>query len=239
MDSINKDQTMVNFNEANKLLIVSLFLIFISHNIKAQETIATARPTLSIGPWVLPEHSFQWEQGAQYSDIEGEEWGYDAFFRASISRSTEIRILIPTLESRAAVFGVKWMMIQPEGNKPGVGFSLNLANQNGGLTAVGYRVAVNKKLTDNLIGFVNTGYASGGYFGDFTLAYGIGDKITVMGEYWHHQDWKQIQTGITYLINSETQIDINGGWLFEAANDYTIGVGFARRFKMRYSREDG
>ncbi|SMD35247.1 hypothetical protein SAMN04488029_2416 [Reichenbachiella faecimaris] len=230
---------MVKINMTNKLLVVSLFLIFFAHNVNAQETIATARPTLSIGPWVLPEHSFQWEQGAQYSDIEGEEWGYDAFFRAALSRSMEIRILIPTLESRAAVFGVKWMMLQPEGNKPGVGVSMNLANQNGELKVVGYRVAVNKKLTDNLIGFVNAGYASGGYFGDVTLAYALADKITITGEYWHHEDWKQLHASFIYLINSETQIDLNGGYLIDAGNDYTFGLGFSRRFKYNGPRNDG
>lgn len=230
---------MTKINLTTKLLIASLFFILLSQNTFAQENIATARPTLSVGPWVLPENTFQYEQGAQYVDIAGEEWAYDGFFRAAVSKSTEIRILVPSLEYKFATFGVKWMMIQPEGNKPGVGFSINMSSVGDNFIVSGYRVAVNKKLTDNLVGFVNAGKAAGGYFGDFTLAYGLGDKITLIGEYWHHENWQQIQTGITYLINSETQIDINGGWLFDAANDYTIGVGFARRFKMKYSREDG
>ncbi|UXX80242.1 hypothetical protein N7E81_03900 [Reichenbachiella carrageenanivorans] len=230
---------MINLNSICKTFIVLLFAVFLFHNTQAQESIATARPTLSVGPWVLPEHSFQWEQGAQYVDIKGEEWAYDAFFRASISKSAEIRVFVPTLEHKVAAFGVKWMMIQPEGKKPGVGFSVNMSSFGDNFVISGYRVAVNKKLMDNLVGFVNAGKAAGGYFGDFTLAYGLGDRFTVVGEYWHHEDWQQAQTGLTYLINSETQIDINGGLLFNAANDYTFGVGFARRFKYNGPRNDG
>lgn len=235
---------MIRINLISKLFIASLLIVLISQQAIAQENIATARPTLSVGPWVLPENSFQYEQGAQYVDGLGENWAYDAFFRASISRSTEIRISVPTLEHKYATFGVKWMMIQPEGNKPGVGFSVNMGTRasseepNKNFQVLGYRVAVNKKLTDNIVGFVNTGYGAGGYFGDFTLAYGMGDKITLTGEYWHHQDWQQAHASFIYLINSETQIDINGGLLFNAESEYTIGVGFARRFKYNGPRNN-
>ncbi|MEO9965878.1 MAG: hypothetical protein ABJF11_08825 [Reichenbachiella sp.] len=227
-----------------KLLFAFLLLGFFTHSLSAQETIATARPTLSIGPWVLPENSFQWEQGAQYSDIDRDEWAYDALIRASLSRSTEIRISIPTLEDRFATMGLKWMMIQPEGNKPGIGFSINMgskSNSNEGgnsFKVLGYRVAVNKNLSDKLVGFINAGYTSGGYFGDFTLAYALIDGLTATAEYWHHQDYKQVQSTVSYLINSETQIDLNGGLLFDAGNDYTFGFGLSRRFKYTGSRNN-
>ncbi|WP_422360706.1 hypothetical protein [Reichenbachiella sp.] len=221
------------------LLIFSLGLLFVTQHTMAQESISTERPTLSIGPWVLPENSLQWEQGAQYSDIKGNEWAYDAFIRASISRSAEIRFLVPTLESREVIAGVKWMMVQPRDGKLGVGFTMDVGNENGGLNLVGYRASFEKSLADNLTGYFNTGYTSGGYFGDLTLAYGIGDKVTVTGEYWHHEDWKQLHTSFIYLINSETQIDLNGGYLLDAGNDYTFGLGISRRFKYNGPRNDG
>lgn len=235
---MTKDLNMNTIDFNAKLLLGIIFTLLLSQNSWAQENIATARPTLSIGSWVLPENSFQYEQGAQYVDISGENWAYDAFFRASISKSTEIRILIPSLEYRFAALEVKWMMMKPEGNKPGVGFSINMSSFGDNLVVAGYRMAIEKSLTDNLVGFINVGKLGDGFFGDLTLAYALGDKVTVVGEYWHHEEWQQIQTGITYLINSETQIDINGGLLFNAANDYTFGVGVARRFKMKYTREE-
>lgn len=216
-----------------------MVIICFSFGLKAQESIATARPTLSIGSMVLPEHSFQWEQGAQYSDIDGDEWAYDALLRISMSNFAEVRILIPTLEDRLALLEMKWMMIKPNGHKPGIGFSITMgtggSQEESGenFKILGYRMAIEKYLTDGLTAIVNTGYAPDGYFGDFTLAYSISNKFTVAGEYWHHQDWKQIQSGITYLINSETQIDINGGLLFDAENNYTVGFGIARRFIYR------
>jgi len=219
------------------LILITYFLF--SYQSHAQESIATARPTLSVGPWVLPENSFQWEQGAFYADeTQGDNYFYDAFFRASISKSSEIRILIPTLRSKFAVVGWKWMMIQPEGRKAGVGFSVSMRSDGNSLRVAGYRVAANKRLSDNLVGFINVGKAGNGYFGDVTLALGLSDRITLMGEYWHHEEWQQLQSGITFLINSETQIDLNYGLLFNASSNYTIGIGFARRFKMNYTRDD-
>ncbi|MEP2026500.1 MAG: hypothetical protein ABJH98_18725 [Reichenbachiella sp.] len=235
---------MIQIRLKSIVLIVSICTIFLSQNSLAQENIATTRPTLSVGPWVLPEHSFQYEQGAQYVDVSGESMAYDAMFRASLSRSTEIRVMVPSLEYKFATFGVKWMMLQPEGNKPGVGFSVNMgtkvnaSDSEQNFQVLGYRVAVNKKLSDNLVGFVNAGKAGDGYFGDVTLAYGIGDKFTITGEYWHHEYWQQLHTSFMYLINSETQVDINGGYLMNAVGDYTIGIGFARRFKYNGPRND-
>lgn len=185
---------------------------------------------------VIPEHSFQWEQGAQYSDIKGDEWAYDALLRISMSNFAEVRIIIPTLEDRKALLEMKWMMIRPDGNKPGIGFLLTMGTKpdeiepDQSFSILGYRIAIEKQLTDRLTGVINTGYGSDGFFGDLTLAYGLSDRIAVMGEYWHHQDWKQIQSGITFHINSETQVDINGGLLFDTGNDYTVGFGIARRF---------
>lgn len=221
-----------------KLLIILLSFSFAIHTANGQESISTERPTLSIGPWVLPENSFQWEQGAQYSDIQGNEWAYDAFIRASISKSAEIRFLVPTLESREVIAGVKWMMLKPQDGKLGVGFSMDVGNEGGGLNLVGYRASFEKSLTNSLTGYFNTGYTSGGFFGDFTVAYGIGEKVTVTAEYWHHEDWKQLHTSFIYLINSETQVDLNAGYLIDAMNDYTVGIGFSRRFKMNYSRDN-
>ncbi|WP_420580083.1 hypothetical protein [Reichenbachiella sp.] len=223
----------------SKLLLFSFGLLLVTQHTIAQESISTERPTLSIGPWVLPENSFQWEQGAQYSDIKGNEWAYDAFIRASISKSTEIRFLIPTLESREVIAGLKWMMIKPQDGKLGVGFTMDVGIENDVLNLIGYRASFEKGLTDNLTGYFNVGYTSGGYFGDLTLAYAIGNKVTVTGEYWHHEDWKQLHTSFIYLINSETQIDLNGGYLLDAGNDYTFGLGISRRFKYNGSRNDG
>lgn len=232
---------MIRIKFPFKLVLAAFVIICFTQGIRAQESIATARPTLSIGSMVLPEHSFQWEQGAQYSDIDGDEWAYDALLRISMSNFAEVRILIPTLEDRLALLEMKWTMIHPNGSKPGIGFSLTMGTKDNqeetgeSFKILGYRVAIEKYLTDGLTAMVNTGYASDGYFGDLTLAYSLSKKFTVVGEYWHHQEWKQIQSGITYLINSETQIDINGGLLFDTENSYTVGFGIARRFIYRES----
>lgn len=225
---------------------IALSLLFVAvvgflAPLHAQETIATARPTLSIGPWVLPENSFQWEQGAQYSDAAGEAWAYDALIRASISKSAEVRIIVPSLAHRYASLELKWMMIQPNGAKPGVAFSINMGTNSNqeksgdNFNILGYRVAISKSLSDKLLGFVNAGYTSDGYFGDLTLAYSISNKLTVSAEYWHHEDWKQAHTTMSYLINNETQIDINGGLLFDTSSDYTMGIGISRRFNYKDS----
>lgn len=238
IDSIENYFNMSGLSKISVLLAIFFTITFYSRSVWAQENIATTRPTLSIGPWVLPEHSFQYEQGAQYSDIPGDEWAYDAFFRAALSRSTEIRVLVPTLESRTAVVGLKWMMLEPQDGKLGIGWTVDFASENGDLSLTSYRLAMNKSLSDNLMGFFNTGYGSGGYFADVTLAFGLGDKITVTGEYWHHEEWKQLHTSFIYLVNSETQIDLNGGYLIDGVNDYTFGLGLSRRFKYKGSRNN-
>lgn len=226
---------------ALKLVLFFICLTFFQE-VKAQESIATARPTLSIGSMVLPEHSFQWEQGAQYSDLPTDEWSYDALLRISMSNFAEVRIVVPTMEQRKALLEMKWMMITPEGNKPGVGFLLTMGTKDNvdepgeTFNILGYRVSFEKQLADGLSGIFNTGYGSDGYFGDFTLGYSLNDKFSVVGEYWFHQDWQQLQSGITFLINSETQIDLNGGLLFNTDSDYTFGIGLSRRFIYRETR---
>ena len=229
-----------------QILGILILTLAVSNNSFSQENISTARPTLSLGSWVLPEHSLQWEQGAGYLDG-FDDWLYDSFFRASLSKSTELRVLIPTLESKAAVLGLKWMAVKPEGNKPGIAFNLDLSSvgQEDDFRVISYRVIIEKALTDNLTGAINFGKLGNGYFGDLTLGLSLGDKFGVIGEFWYHEDWQQAQSGITYLINSETQIDIYGGLLFGASDEgsglaskYTFGLGFARRFKLNYDRDE-
>jgi hypothetical protein len=218
--------------------VIIVFLVFaVPLQSWGQENIVTARPTLSVGPWTLPENSFQWEQGISYGNG-AENIIFDGFFRAAISQSTEIRFAIANLEKNVAVFGAKWMMIKPENGKLGVGWSLSMGVYDNQFRVVGYRVAMNKLLAPNLVGFFNVGRAGDGFFGDLTLAYGMGERWTFIGEYWHHENWQQIQTGVTFLIDSETQVDINGGMLFNAQSDIILGIGFSRRFKMKYTRSD-
>lgn len=210
------------------LIVVFLLTICSSQSLFAQDNIATARPTESINAWTIPANTFQFEQGFSYI---GDSVVADGFFRASLSDIVELRLLT-IYETKDLILSTKWMALKAEDYRPGIAFSLSFAST---MQVVGYRIAVEQKLSDQLTGYMNTGKAGNGYFGDLTLGISLTDKLGTYVEAYVHESFQKYATGLTFLINSETQIDVNGGYLVGLSSDYTIGFGFARRFNFQKS----
>ena len=88
-----------------------------------------------------------------------------------------------------------------------------------------------------MTGFLNLGEIEEGYFGDVTIGITLTEKIGTFVDAFVHEGFQKYSTGITYLINNDTQIDINGGVLTNTTSDYSIGIGFARRFNFKDSQD--
>ena len=68
-------------------------------------------------------------------------------------------------------------------------------------------------------------------YGILAIGYSFADKFAVFLEGYAEKDYTQFNTGLTWVLNSETQLDITTG-LLNFDSGY-IGVGFARRFLFK------
>ena len=198
----------------------------------AQENMATARPTSAIGAWTLPANSFQFEQGFTYIT---DTLILDGIYRLSFSNIAEIRFGT-NYGSDKIGFGAKVMLLDPEMHKTGVAIKLAV---DGDFIVQDFRFIVTQTLTDRFSIFGNVGLNPGGrWYGIALLNIGLGDKFATYLEGDFRDGFQQYNTGLTYLINSETQLDFSAGLLmnnsehFGYDNGAYVGIGFARRFKF-------
>ena len=219
--------------------IASVFLILLisiqfSNKSYAQENLATARPTSAIGAWTIPTNSFQLEQGFTYVI---DTLVLDGLYRLSFSKIAEIRFKT-FYGSDKIGFGAKLMLLDPEKHKTGVALKITV---DGDFIVQDFRFVVTQNLTDRFSIFGNVGLNPGGrWYGIALLNIGLGDKFGTYIEGDFRDGFQQYNTGLTYLINSETQLDFSAGLLMNnneylGSNDGAyVGIGFARRFKFNH-----
>lgn len=199
-----------------------LGLIFMSNKVYAQDPIATERPTQSIGSLVLPGNSFQFEQGFTYKNDTLE---LDGFFRLGISDIGELR-LFTYYDSPLVTIGAKVNLLKDKNYRPGIAIRVELT----GAKVTDYRLAIMQKLNDQFSATINVGYTDTTY-GILAIGYSFADRFGAYLEGYFEKDYTQLNTGLTFAVNSETQLDINTGLLnFDGAY---LTVGFAKRFMFK------
>lgn len=207
--------------KAIRILIIPAIFLLIQPQSYAQEGIATSRPTQSIGAWTLPTHTFQFEQGFTYTDT----LVLDGFFRFSFSKIGEIRLLT-YYGSNDINLEAKAMLIKPDENKPGLAMKVSMGTN---MLVNDFRLIATKSLSNRIEIVGNVGYNPNSLYGIAYLGFSLTDNLTTWVEAYFEDAYQQYNSGLTLVMNSETQFDINFG-LMDYKNGY-IGVGFARRFK--------
>jgi hypothetical protein len=202
-----------------------LIAFVLSSNLSfAQENIATARPTSSIGAWTIPANSFQFEQGFTYVN---DTLVLDGHFRLAVSKIGEIRV-VTLYGSDHIVFGGKLMLLDPAQHKSGLALKLSIDSD---FRVLDFRMVATRKLNDRFTVVGNVGVIPGGrWYGIAALNIGLGDKFGTYLEGVFRGSYQQYNTGLTYLINSETQLDFSTGLINN--NEVYVGLGFARRLKF-------
>jgi len=201
---------------------VPLALILFGNRAYAQDPIATERPTQSIGSLVLPGNSFQFEQGFTFKRDTLE---LDGFFRLGVSDIGELR-LFTYYDSPLVTIGAKVNLLKDKNYRPGIAIRVELT----GAKVTDYRLAIMQKLSDQFSATINVGYTNTTY-GILAIGYSFADRFGVYMEGYIEKDYTQLNTGLTFAVNSETQLDINTGILNFAGGYLT--VGFARRFMFK------
>ena len=205
--------------QRNYFFIMALGLIFLGGSAFAQDPIATERPSQSVGSLVLPGNSFLYEQGFTYKYDSLE---LDGFFRLGVSDIGELRLLT-YYDSPLVTIGAKVNLLKHKNYRPGIAIKVDLT----GAKVTDYRLIIMQKLSDQFSANLNVGYASTTY-GILYIGYSFADRFGAYIEGYFENDYNQFNSGITFTLNSETQLDINAGLLNLDAG--YIGLGFARRF---------
>jgi hypothetical protein len=212
-----------------------LFLVvplFYSQRTIAQENLVTARPTSAIGAWTIPSNSFQFEQG--FTSV-NDTLLLDGLYRIAISKIAELRLLT-FYGSNSIILGTKVMFLDPARHKTGLAARISISQD---FKVLDFRLVVTQTLSDRFSLFGNAGINPGGrWYGIVLLNIGLGDKFATYLEGDIRDGFQQYNTGLTYLINSETQLDFSTGWIDNSSSFFGfddsayIGVGFSRRLKF-------
>lgn len=203
-----------------KSLLVVCFLLIGLGSTLAQGTIGTERPTTSTSSYTLTENTFQFEQGFVFWK---DTTTLDGLFRVAVSKRAELR-LFTLYGSNSTFLGGKVNLWEQVDYKPGISIQGSFGNQ---FNLVNFRVSWSQKITEELSSTVNIGKAKI-YYAVLALGYSLGDKTSVFIEGFYNDKIQQFNAGLTYLIGTETQLDLSGGVL---TNDqYFVSVGIARRF---------
>jgi hypothetical protein len=205
-----------------KGLVVLTNLLALSNIAYAQDPIATERPTQSIGSLVLPGNSFQYEHGFTFKSDTLE---IDGFFRLGISDIGEIR-LFTYYDSPSVTVGAKVKLLRAKNYRPGIALKVDLTDAK----ITDYRLAISQKITEQFAATINVGYGSTTY-GILAINYSFAEKFSVFLEGYLESDYAQLNTGMTFALNNETQLDVTAG-TYNFNSGY-IGVGFARRFMFK------
>lgn len=203
-----------------RLLLVGTIGLFYSYSSFAQSPIGTERPTISTTSHTIEKNAFQFEQGFTYMDSD---LLFDGLFRLAVSERGEIR-LITYYEDNSTNIGAKVNLWKQEDYKPGISVQATFASLS---SLSDFRVSWAQKINDNLSSTFNVGKGQN-YYVVLALGYSFNEKTGAFVEGYYDDLLQQFDAGVTYLINSETQVDINGG-IMTGGQAY-IGVGVARRF---------
>lgn len=198
-------------------------LFFSSGQVFSQdiEPISTDRPTRSISSYIIPQNSFQFEQGFLWQDT----LFVDGFFRLGVSRIGEIRLLT-FYNSPAVNIGAKVKLLEQKDYRPGFGIDVLISD----FKFAEYRLMIDQKVSDRVGLNLNVGKAQK-FFVILNAGFVISKRFNTYLEAFFEKDFIQLNSGLLFLLDSETQLDVNFGWYdFGSAH---IGVGFARRFMFK------
>lgn len=201
----------------------SLFLLFSIFNtltVSGQGAIGTERPTTSTSSYTISKNTFQFEQGFVFWN---DTTALDGLFRIAVSKRAEVR-LFTGYGSNSTYLGAKVNLWEQIDYKPGISVQASFGDQ---LSLVNFRVSWSQKITEKLGSTFNVGKGDI-YYAVLALGYSIGDKTSIFIEGVYDDKVQQFNGGLTYLINSETQLDLSGALL--ATDQYFVALGVSRRF---------
>jgi hypothetical protein len=234
--------------------IVFLFLISFNIQGKAQGPISPDRPGFSTGTHIIAPGSFQFELGYQiaFSGLEENNTFSNlplTNLRFGIFEGLEINLMwaginIPAILDNSYItddlaFGVKYRL--KESNSVNLSL-LGLVNTNLNFEIsplVGLLWDYNISSTVSAFGVVQFGYAKDTKSNcdlSLGLAYSANDKLGIFAEYYNNilLQYGSINhngsVGITYLLNSNTQLDAYFETHFSTYSYRMIGVGYSKKF---------
>jgi len=203
--------------------IGSIFIILLLVNIvevKAQGSIGTERPTTSTSSYTISKNTFQFEQGFVFWN---DTTTMDGIFRVAVSKRAEVR-LFTSYDSNSTYLGAKVNLFEQNDYKPGISIQGSFGNQ---FDLVNFRASWSQKITEKLGSTFNVGKGEI-YYVIAALGYSIGDKASIFIEGVYDDKVQQFNAGGTFLLNSETQIDLSVAVL--TTDQYFVALGISRRF---------
>lgn len=208
-------------------LSLIVLLAFTGNWVFGQGSIGTERPTISTTSHTIEKNAFQFEQGFTYMN---NNLAFDGLFRLAVSERGEIRLLT-FYEDNSTYWGAKVNILKQDDFKPGISMQATF----GGISNLtDFRVSWAQKITDNISSTINVGKGLN-YYVVLAIGYAFNDKTGAFVEGYYDDVVQQFDAGVTYLINSETQVDLSGGLLNN--NQAYISVGVARRLLLKKSGE--
>lgn len=208
----------------NKFLELGFLVLFLSffnmNSVVGQGSIGTERPTTSTSSYTISKNTFQFEQGFVFWN---DTTAFDGLFRVAVSKRAEVR-LFTSYGSNSTYLGAKVNLWEQNEYKPGISIQGSLGSE---LSLQNFRVSWSQKISDKMGTTLNIGKGDI-YYAVLALGYSLGDKTSVFIEGVYDDKVQQFNAGATFLINSETQIDLSGALL--TTDQYFVAVGIARRF---------
>ncbi|MCB0497946.1 MAG: hypothetical protein KDC79_17540 [Cyclobacteriaceae bacterium] len=209
-----------------RFIVVGVFLLN-TYNLFGQGTIGTERPTVSTSSHTIAKNAFQFEQGFTYMN---NDLLYDGLFRLAVSERGEIRLLTNYVDN-STYWGAKVNFLKQNDYDPGISMQ---ATFGGFSNLVDFRVSWAQKINEKVNSTLNIGKGLN-YYVVLAVGYGFNEKTGVFVEGYYDDDLQQFDAGATYLINSETQVDISGG--IQTGGRAYISVGVSRRLLFKDSVE--
>ena len=203
-----------------KFIIRIVPLLIFSLSVGAQESIDVQRPTMTESNTVISPKMIQAENGSVYSN---DSMSFNTFVRFGVTERLEFRVA-SSFDSPFITFGGKVFISEGKKALPGLSFAMDYSLLKG---TQNYVLSATGAPTDNLFYTLNFGNDRD-WWGIVLLGYSLG-KAAIFGEYKLHENYEQINAGITYIIKGEVQLDVHGG-LIDYKDPY-VGAGFAFRLK--------
>lgn len=204
-------------------LLFLLFSVFHTLTVNGQGTIGTERPTSSTSSYTISKNTFQFEQGFVFWN---DTTTLDGLFRVAVSKRAEVR-LFTGYGSNSTYLGAKVNLWEQVEYKPGISVQASFGDQ---LSLVNFRVSWSQKISEKFGTTFNVGKGDI-YYVVLALGYSIGDNVSVFVEGVYDDKVQQLNGGLTYLINSETQLDLSGALL--STDRSFVALGVSRRFMYK------
>jgi len=201
------------------ILFVSVLFLLVSTS-QAQETIDAQRPTMTESNTIVGQKVIQAENG---STLINDSLEFNTFIRFGLTERLEFRIA-SSFDSPFIVIGGKVFISEGKKALPGLSFALDYDLMSG---VQNYVFSATGAPTESMFYTLNFGNDSD-WWGIVLAGYSLGNT-SVFAEYKYHENYEQLNGGITYVIKGEVQIDVHGG-LIDYKTPY-IGAGISFRLK--------